>query len=446
MTAADARQSAIEQLPWSPEAEYSVLGALLIDNTAFERVGSVLRRQDFFDSRHGDIWDAISRLLLARKPADVITVFDELGAEKAEEVGGLSYLNAIAQSVPSAANVARYTEIVADKALRRRLLATVDEARELLHEAKSADEALDQVQARLAGVKRLKSGDEPRGLGELMAARVALWEGLQSGEVLPGVSTGLPRLDEALGGGIKPGKVIVLAARPSVGKTSLSTQILLHVGSQGCAALMLSQEMTGGELMDRAAAHLGGIRMDRLSSGRLEAEDWSRVADVADQAARLPVFVDDQPALTLLDMRAKARQVQRRAGGLCLLVVDYLQLCSSAGPADRRHHQIEQISRGIKTLAKELGVCVLLLSQLNRAGEGGEPELQHLKESGSIEEDADVVLLLHPMGNEPDGSLLVLAKVAKNRGGRRGRLALSFDGKTQRWTPSSGNVSRRGAA
>lgn len=174
-------------------------------------------------------------------------MFDELGAEKAEEVGGLSYLNAIAQSVPSAANVARHTEIVADKALRRRLLATVDEARELLHEAKSADEALDQVQARLAGVKRLKSGDEPRGLGELMAARVALWEGLQSGEVLPGVSTGLPRLDEALGGGIKPGKVIVLAARPSVGKTSLATQILLHVGSQGSAALMLSQEMTGGE-------------------------------------------------------------------------------------------------------------------------------------------------------------------------------------------------------
>ncbi|WP_422018660.1 DnaB-like helicase C-terminal domain-containing protein [Roseateles sp.] len=266
---------------------------------------------------------------------------------------------------------------------------------------------------------------------------------MQKGDESPGIPTGLKQLDEALGGGIKSGKVIVLAARPSVGKTSLATQILLHVASQGHRTLMLSQEMTAGELADRAAANLGAIRMDLLASGQLEIDDWSRVAEVADRAAKLPVFIDDQPALTLLDIRAKARRVQQH-GGLALLVIDYLQLCSSTGHADKRHHQIEQISRGVKALAKELGVCVLLLSQLNRASEGGEPELQHMKESGSIEEDADVAILLHPMGHEADGSLLVLAKVAKNRGGRRGRIALSFHGRTQRWAPSMGDVSRRG--
>lgn len=434
-----------DSLPWSCEAEQSVLGSLLIDNNALGTVGALVSESSFWHPPHRTVFNTISTLIRSGKPADTVTVFDHLQTiGSAEHVGGLAYLHQLAQSVPSASNCTRYAEIVADKALRRELLSAIDTANGLVRGAGSADEALDSVQSQLASLKRLRQGSEPRAIGELMTARVAVWEALQAGEQLPGVPTGLPQLDEALGGGIKPGKVIVLAARPSVGKTSLATQILLHVGGQGTPGLMLSQEMTSGELMDRAAAHLGSIRMDRLSAGRLDQADWSRVAEISDEAARLPVFIDDQPALTLLDMRAKARQVQRK-GGLGLLVVDYLQLCSSAGAADRRHHQIEQISRGIKTLAKELCVCVLLLSQLNRSGEGGEPELQHLKESGSIEEDADVVVLLHPMGNEPDGSLLVLAKVAKNRGGRRGRLALAFDGKTQRWKPSPSNVSRRTA-
>jgi replicative DNA helicase len=445
MSAANESAAAEAWVPWSCQAEQSVLGGLLIDNDALSRIVGLVDVASFWHSTHRTIFDAIKRLISAGQPADVVTVFDALvGAGQAEAVGGLQHLNELAQCVPSTSNIVRYAEIVADKALRRVLIAAVDGVDDLVQGARSADEALDQVQARLGSVKRLKGGSDPRALGDLMAARVTFWEGLQSGDEQPGVPTGLKQLDEALGGGIKPGKVIVLAARPSVGKTSLATQILLHVGSQGAPGLMLSQEMTAGELMDRAASNLGAVRMDRLGAGRLDADDWSRIADVSDQALRLPVFIDDQPALTLLDMRAKARQVQRR-GGLSLLVIDYVQLCGSAGTADRRHHQIEQISRGIKTLAKELDVCVLLLSQLNRSSEGGEPELHHLKESSALEEDSDIVVLLHPMGNEPDGSLLVLAKIAKNRGGRRGRLALSFDGKTQRWAPSVSNVSRRGA-
>ncbi len=156
----------------------------------------------------------------------------------------------------------------------------------------------------------------------------------------------------------------------------------------------------------------------------------------------MPLFIDDQPALSLLDIRGKARQVQQQASGLALVVVDYLQLAASTGAFDKRHHQIESISRGMKALAKELGTTVLLLSQLTRESEKDEPELAHLKESGAIEEDADTVILLHALGPSHEGGLLVLAKVAKNRQGPRGRLALSFDGETQRWQASESNVSR----
>lgn len=432
-------------LPWSCEAEQSVLGSLLLDNDAAVRIAGLVDAASFWHAPHRRIFEAIQILIGASQPADVVTVYQALkDAGHAEEVGGLVYLNQLSQSVPSSANVRRYAATVADKALRRRILAAVGAAPELVQGAETADQALDQAQTLLASIKRLQAGSEPRPIGELMMARTMHWEALEAGDEAPGIPTGLQGLDEALGGGIKPGRVIVLAARPSVGKTSLATQILLHVAGLGHPALMLSQEMTAGELMDRAAAHLGRVPLDRVTTGRLEGDDWSRIAEAADLAGRLPVYIDDQPALSLLAIRAKARQVKRQAGGrLALLVVDYLQLCASTGGAEKRHHQIEQISRGIKTLAKELETTVLLLSQLNRGSEGGEPELHHLKESGAIEEDADVAALLHPMGHEADGSLLVLAKVAKNRGGRRGRIALAFDGRTQRWSPSAADVSRR---
>ncbi|OYU99363.1 MAG: replicative DNA helicase [Burkholderiales bacterium PBB5] len=389
------------------------------------------------------IFETIARMIRAHQPADVITVFEALrDAGQAEAVGGMAYLNDLSQSVPGAANVHRYAAIVSDKALSRALAGAAEKIATLASEATGADEALDAAQTLLAGLKRTKARGEPRRLGDLMPARIDHWQALAAGDATPGIPTGLPTLDKALGGGIKPGKVIVLAARPSVGKTSLAQHIGMHVAAAGHSVLMLSQEMAAAELADRAMASQGGVPLDRLTTGGLADEDWAAVAAAGENFAALPFYVDDQPALTLLDIRAKAREVKRRAG-LVLLIVDYLQLCSSAGGAfEKRHHQIEQISRGMKALAKEAGVCVLLLSQLKRDA-GDEPELDHLKESGAIEEDADTVVLLHPMGEAPAGRLLVLAKVAKNRGGSRGRLALAFDGKTQRWASSRSSVARR---
>lgn len=431
-------------LPWSREAEQSVLGALLLDPDAMLPLAERrLEAAHFFDPRHRDIWTAIEGMAAARLPVDVVTLFERLQSLGRDEAcGGLAYLTSLVQCVPSAGNIGRHADIVIGKATRRAIVDAAGRAQNMANEPGEADEALDRVQALFSGIKRTKASSAPRQLGDLVRKRLEHWQHLEAGDTVPGIPTGLDSLDEALGGGIKPGRVLVLAARPSVGKTSCAQQIGLTVAAAGHTVLMLSQEMPAGDLVDRAMANLGGVSLSRMATGRFEGDDWARITHGADCAASLPFFVDDQPALTLLDIRAKARRVQMQHG-LALLVVDYLQLCACLGTFDKRHHQIEQISRGLKTLAKELDCCVMVLSQLNRGGAEDEPELHHLKESGAIEEDADVVLLLHPMCREPGGSLLVLAKIPKNRQGRRGRLGLAFHGATQRWETSAADVSRR---
>ena len=432
-------------LPWSAEAEQSVLGALMLDPAAALRIADrQLQAGHFFDHRHAVIWPAVANLVARHQPVDVVTVFEQLQAQQRDEAaGGLAYLNALAQGVPSAANIGRHADIVLEKALRRAIVDAAGRAQEIAQQAGDADEALDQVAAMFVGLKRPRAGSGPRPLSELAAQQIDHWQALGDGSTEPGTPTGLEAIDAALGGGVKPGKVIVVAARPSVGKTSLAGQMALNVGAFGKAVLMLSQEMPASDLTDRAAANLGGIALDRLTTGRFADGDAALLAEAADAMSRLPVYVDDQPALSLLDIRAKVRHVQQQEPSLALVIVDYLQLCAPGASAQHRHHQIEAISRGLKTLAKEAGVCVMVLSQLNRASEADEPELHHLKESGAIEEDADTVILLHPWGQQPDGSMSVLAKVPKNRQGRRGRLALSFDGRLQRWASSSADVSRQ---
>lgn len=435
------------QLPWSEEAEQSILGGLLLDPDALGRLADrPLAAEHFFADDHRVIWRAVNELAARHLPVDVITVHDVLmGHGQADQVGGLPYLNALAQSVPSAANIRRYADIVLDHALRRTIMATADIAQSIAREPGEADEKLDRVASLFAAIQRPGARSAPRPVRELIAERLMHWESLEAGDSVPGMRTHLPTLDGALCGGLRPGKVIVLAARPSVGKTSLAGQIALNVAADGASVLILSQEMQAGDLIDRAVSNLGRVNLETLISGRFQRDDWARVVDAAEAAARLPLHVDDQGALTLLDIRGKARQVQQRHG-LSVVVVDYLQLCGATGRQDTRHHQIEQISRGLKALAKDLGICIVLLSQISRQSAqraDGEPTLADMKESGAIEEDADTVIALHPKGQLPDGSLLVAALILKNRQGRRGRVALSFSGATQRWVESTADVSNR---
>lgn len=431
--------------PWSAEAEQAVLGALIFDPLAIDRLEGTLSASDFFDARHRFIFAAIAAMVERCLPVDIVTVFEHLRSRgQHEEAGGLAHLNALAQSVSGAANIKRYARIVRDFAVRRAVCTAADRARELaLGSADEVDEVLDRVETLFAGLRGRRDAETLRSVAEVLVARLDYWNELHDAQRLPGIPTGIGNLDAVLGGGIKPGRNIVLAGRPGMGKTSLAWKIAEGVARSGKPVLVLSMEMQAGELIDRAVASVGRVGLDRLTSVRLQQEDWSGITAAVDELRELDIYIDDRPALTLLDIRARARQVRQQRGDLALVVVDYLQLASAVGDYRTRHHAIESISRGMKSLAKELGTTVLLLSQLTREAEATEPELHHLKESGAIEEDADAVLLLHPMGQAPEGGALVMVKVAKNRHGRRGRFGLAFDPGTQRWQASDGDVSRK---
>lgn len=431
---------------WSPEAEQSVLGSLLISNDCADDVLPVLQGASFFNAAHQTIFRSIEAMVLANKPADVITVHERLKRDgKEDATGGLKYLQELAMSVVSARNARQYAEIVRSCALRRVLISSTGQALEIATRHADPDQALDQIATLFTSIDRSAGNSEPCSLADALTERLSHWNDVATGQVTPGIPTGFPLLDRGLGGGLKGGRVIVVGARPSVGKTSLSQQIGVSVASQGHGVLICSQEMPRGELVDRASANLAGVDLGAISEGKLSKDDWSKLTAAVDEVRSCPLYIDDQPSLGLLDIRAKARHVRRRVG-LKLVIVDYLQLCS--GPTQKgssRHHEIEGLSRGLKSLAKELDVCVVVLSQLSRdvAKGGREPSLADLKESGAIEEDADVAILLDPRGLLPDGTRLVAAIVAKNRQGKRGRIGFSFDGRTQRWRETSVDVSAR---
>lgn len=424
--------------PWSAEAEQAVLCSVLLDPTAFDRV-QPLSPASFWHAAHRLIWDAMLALAAARVPIDVVTLLDRLGAD-AERVGGLSYLNDLLGAVPSGRNAARYAQILRDHATRRELIEAAETMLEAARSGEPVADALNAAGSVLAGLQRQQSRKAPRRLVDVAVERTAHYEALQGGQVASGWATHIPGIDRALAGGLRPGKVVFIGARPSVGKTSLSAQVLLALASDGHPGLLLSQEMDSEEVADRAVANRGRIEYGRLLSGDLRDEDWSRAAEMLDTMRDLPVWVDDQGGLTLADIRSKVRSVP----GLQVLVLDYLQLCArtAGSSASNRNSEIEEISRGLKALAMELGLVVICLSQLSREVEkrpGGRPVLADLRDSGSIEQDADVVIFLRRVRDLGD-CWLIAAEIAKNRQGRLGEVALNFRGATQRWEESTEQI------
>lgn len=444
-----------ELVPWSERAEQSVLSALLQDNFAWDRVGDILSTESFFAYAHQVIFEAISVLLIACKGADVITVYERLKAmDKLEEAGGLGYLNAIAAAVPSAAHVRRYAEIVADKALRRALLRTADEAKAAALADGDAAEILNDCAGMFTKLQQDGARTESQHIGQAVLARIDHYNDLAAGNIKPGVSTGFEELDAALTGGMREGKVIVIAARPSVGKTALALSIVLNAAKNGHPGNFLSQEMDNGSLVDRAIANAGRISYANLLTGKMTDQEWSRLAQATDFIGNLPVHLDDQAALTLAAIRSKAIRAKR--DGLRVLAIDYLQLCqaSRASSRENRDNQIGEISRGIKQLARDLKITVLLLSQLNRAvekraGVGGaaaKPTLADLRESGAIEQDADVVLMLWPIRMDA-GNRIVGAYVPKNREGKpEMEWTWKFQGYWQRFVKDEADTAHRGGS
>ena len=431
--------SSLRVPPHSIEAESSVLGGLLLDNTAWDRVGDLLNEGDFYRHEHRLIFGAIAALVNANKPADVITVAEHMQrAGKTEEIGGMAYLNDLAQFIPSAGNIRRYAEIVRERAILRKLVAVSDEIATMAFnpEGRTVQSIVDDAEQKIANISQHEKRGEAETMDTVIVRVIDHISNLADGKLQPGIKTGIPTLDRLLGGGAKPGKVIVIGARPAVGKTAVATAIAKAFAKAGHPAGILSQEMEADELTQRMLADEGYINLDSIQTGKLFDNEWTSLTEATDLIARLPLYIDDQPGLTLHDIRNKARAMKRKYG-IKLLALDYVQLCASGstGEKSNRHHQIEEISRGIKNLAKQLELTFIVLSQLGREVEkrtSGKPMLSDLKESGSLEEDADTVLLLSVDHVRPNGTKVIHAEMPKNRGGKTGFFKLAFTGEYQR--------------
>ena len=438
MTAPPEYEATLRVPPHSLEAEQSVLGGLLLDNRAGERAADLVAEKDFYRHEHRLIFTAIGHLVNAHKEADVITVCEALRQQgKAEDVGGMPYLNSLSASVPSAANMRGYASIVRERAMQRAMIAALDEASSIAWRGDPIETKIDKISSLFVTLERGQAKKAPRSFGEIMVERVDRISALHEGAETGGWPTHFPTLDAMLNGGLRAGGVYVLAARPSVGKSALAAAIGIGMAKDGLPTLFLSQEMSDGEVTDRAISNIGEIAYGNLQTGRLNDVEWAQLARTADENRGLPFYIDDQGSLTSADIRSKARSIK----GLKVLVLDYLQLSESkASDASNRNSQIEEVSRSMKALAKELEIAVVVLSQLNRKVEerpGKRPMLSDLRDSGAIEQDADVVIFLWPLKEfKGDGMWAIGCDLPKNRQGKKGAFVLSFWGDYMRWAES----------
>lgn len=409
--------------PHSIESEQSVIGGLLLDNGAIDRVGS-LRPEHFYRDDHRRIYTAICALIAANKPADVITVFDALEQSgEAERVGGLAYLGDIANNTPSAANIRRYAESVVDRALLRALQAAGDDIAARSTDPLPTNEKIDYAQSRIMALCEQATTKDPRGVREVMIQSLDRIQKMQDGEIPPGLLTGFSDVDSRCRV-LKPSSLIILAARPGMGKTAFALRIAANVAETGTGVLFCSMEMEAQQLTDRLISSHGRVPFGAVIGEReFQDGDMDRITMATARIARMNLSIDDQSALTLWDVRTKARQVQRRSG-LGLIVIDYLQLMRGEG--ENRTQEVGSISRGLKALAKDMGVPVIALSQLNRGLESRpnkRPVMSDLRESGDIEQDADVVWgLYRDEVYNPDSAYKGLAELLwlKNRSGEAG--------------------------
>ena len=426
--------------PHSVEAEQSVLGGLLLDNLAWDRAGDLLTDSDFYRYEHRLIYAAIGALVAGSKPADVITVFEQLQSHgKADDCGGLAYLNALAQSVPSAANMRRYAEIVRERSILRKLIAASDEIATTAFnpQGRAVSGILDEAESKIfkIGEEGSRQRQGFQGIDKLVVALIDRVQELHDNgaEEVTGVRTGFYDLDR-MTAGLQKGDLIVLAARPSMGKTAFALNIAEHVAVQeGLPVLMFSMEMGALQLALRMVGSLGRIDQQGLRTGRLKNDEWERLTEAVERLGQVQMYIDETPALTSAELRARARRMARQFGTLGLIVIDYLQLMSGSSSGDEnRATEIGEISRGLKALAKELQCPVIALSQLNRSVESRNdkrPMMSDLRESGAIEQDADVIMFIYrddyydKASKEPGVAEIV---IGKQRNGPVGTVKLTF--------------------
>jgi len=416
--------------PHSQEAEESVLGAMLIDKDAVIAVAEFLLPEDFYDERLRDIYQACLDLYEERVPIDVLTVTERLKKRKnLKNIGSSSFLADLANKVPTAAHVEHYGRIVKDTATKRSLMSAATRLVEVsMDEGLAANEALDKAESEIFSLSQKSLSKAFISVRDTLAASFDRLDELhKSGAGIRGVPTGFADLDDALAG-LQQSNLIILAARPAVGKTSLATNIAQYVAVDLKRPVgFFSLEMSREELVDRLLVAQADIDAWKLKTGKLSEDDFTKLSNAMGELAEAPLFIDDTPALSILEMRTKARRLQVESG-VDLIVVDYLQLARSR-QLENRVQEVSEISQGLKNLARELKVPVLALSQLSRAVEtrgGKKPQLADLRESGSIEQDADVVMFLWREDDENPENIML--DIAKHRNGPLKSVMLRFRG------------------
>ena len=426
--------------PHSIEAESSVLGGLLLDNGAWDRVGDLLVDSDFYRHEHKLIYAAIGALINASKPADVITVSEQLQNQgKTAEMGGLAYLNSLAQYVPSASNIRRYAEIVRERSILRKLVSASDEiaTNAFNPQGKAIDRILDEAEQKIFNIgeegSRMKQGFQS--MDTLVVELLdRVQEMADNPNDITGVPTGFYDLDR-MTSGLQPGDMVVLAARPSMGKTAFAINIAEHVAlNEGLPVAVFSMEMGASQLAVRVVGSIGRIDQGHLRTGKLSDDEWPRLTEAIEKLRTVSLHIDETPGLTPSELRANARRLARQCGKLGLIVVDYLQLMSGSGSTggDNRATELGEISRGLKMLAKELQCPVIALSQLNRSVEqrtDKRPMMSDVRESGAIEQDADIIMFIYrddyynKDSKDPGVAEII---IGKQRNGPTGTVRLTF--------------------
>ncbi len=423
------------QAPHSVEAEQAVLGSLLIDERCIPQVVEALKPEDFYLRQNREIYECICSMFNYSETIDPVTVLDKMKQNGVyDENASYEYIKQLMLITPTAANVSEYVSIVRDKSLLRRVSDTAGTVTAMIQEGTvTAQEALDAAEQRFYAIRQ---GRSAQGLEHISSVIYSVYDRLNelaaSGSAVPGLSTGLVDVDSAISG-LNRSDLVLLAARPGMGKTSMALNILLHTGKfSGKSVVYFSLEMSREQLAMRLIAGESFVDNKRLVTGRLSENDWSKIAAASAALNQTQIYIDDNPMLSVSDMNAKCRRVDN----LGLVVIDYLQLMTSAGgpgrSSDNRQQVVSDISRSLKIMAKDLNVPILCLSQLSRANESRadkRPMLSDLRESGAIEQDADIVMFLYREGYydaDTDDPNLAECIIAKNRHGETGSVPLQW--------------------
>ena len=446
--AVDPQLLAMRVPPHSIEAEQSLLGGLLLDNQAFDKIADQVTADDFYRDDHRRIFRHLVKLIQAAKPADVVTVAESIDAsEDRERTGGAAYLGALSRNTPSALNIRRYAELVRERSVQRRLAQVATEIAEnaLGPSGKDVRQLLDEAESRIMEVGEAGTRSS-QGFKDIKQELARVFERLdelyhsENRSGITGIPTGFIDLDEKTAG-LQPGDLIIIAGRPSMGKTALALNIAEHVAvDNGLPVAIFSMEMSGTQLASRVLGSIAHVDQHKMRTGRLSDEEWQQLSHAMGRLHEAPVFIDETAALNALELRARARRMRRQCGKLGLVIVDYLQLMSASSQGENRATEISEISRGLKALAKELETPVIALSQLSRAVEGRNdkrPMMSDLRESGAIEQDADVIFFIYrdevyfPDKPEVKGRAEVI--IGKQRNGPIGRVELAFLGQYTRF-------------